>query len=169
MRLQYIHPQGNGLTALLKLLGDANSTGEEAGNTVKVEIHILQARVAVTHATKDAVMSGISPADKRAVGCKNPDIHVVSSKDDRIVLTRPKLMGKGKKQITNVHAAKVLGANWPSLINPISFVSSPRLRKFQDEQERGITEDFGSHGFDLIAFIRKGPDEWIAVPLRASN
>lgn len=82
--------------------------------------------VPVTHQTKGAVMAAISPADLKAVGCKNPDVWVVSKNDDRIVITPSKTALKNgaynnSKHVTEVSAASVLGDDWQKKLNPLKF------------------------------------------------
>jgi len=85
----------------------------------------LGAWVKVTHETKDAVKAAITPDDLKAVGCDNPDIHVFSKRDDRIVLTTPATLrrttGKSKRHITNVHARDIFGDDWAERLPVFKF------------------------------------------------
>lgn len=102
--------------------------------------------------------------DYKKVGADNPDIWVNSKKDDRIVLTRPKTMGKGKKHVTKVRASELLGPDWRSKINAISFLTNTKLRQVALDLQHGEVEpQILNH--DAIAFIRLRESDWLAVPI----
>ena len=93
----------------------------------------LRAWVDVTHETKDIVMEKVAPEDLKAIGCKNPDIHIVSKKDDRVVLTTPATLrrdtGKSKKHVTNVRASEIFGETWPERLPILKLEKVGHLMK----------------------------------------
>lgn len=105
-------------------------------SSASMAVHRMESYAGVTHSVKDAVMKRVSPEDLRAVGAKNPDIGVVSRKDDRIVLTPPRLRAKDmkspKKHITGVRARDIFGPDWKDHL-PITFTD--RLRQVIDQIE----------------------------------
>lgn len=131
---------------------------------IQVEIHSLGMIATMTHETKAKVKKGLAPGDYKKVGADNPDIWVVSKKDDRIVLTRPKSKGKGKKYVTDVRAKDLLGSDWRDQINALSFLTNTRLRELVlDIQDGQASPDILNHEF--IAFVRLGNVDWLAVPI----
>ncbi|MDR6398521.1 hypothetical protein [Herbaspirillum seropedicae] len=82
--------------------------------------------VPVTHETTIKVKPKIPKADLNALGCRNPDIWVVSKTDDTIVLTPSKSAIKSKqyrktKHVTEMSAKEILGEDWLSKINPLKL------------------------------------------------
>ncbi len=122
----------------------------------------LRAWVEVTHETKNAVMDKVTPEDLQAVGCKNPDIHVVSKKDDRIVLTTPATLRrnteKSKKHVTNIRASEIFGADWPERLPILKLEKVGRL---MNELNRG---DFQSlKEADAYATFYRVRNDYIVV------
>ena len=116
----------------------------------------LRAWVEVTHDTKNAVKAAISPEDLRAVGCDNPDVHVVSKRDDRIVLTTPatlrKTTGKSKKQVTNIHARDVFGDDWADHLPILKF---ERVGMLAIDLDRDFLEEL-LHADAYVTFLGNG-------------
>lgn len=127
---------------------------------IQIEMHVLRAMGQVTHAAKKKILDEMSPDDFAAVGCKNPDIWVVGHSNSQVILTRPKTIGKGKKHITDVMAAKVLGDDWKKHINPLKMVTTTRMRQFLDDYENGLTNGISPYADQTIIFVRKSKTDW---------
>jgi hypothetical protein len=116
----------------------------------------LRAWVEVTHETKSAVKAAISPEDLEAVGCNNPDVHVVSKKDDRIVLTTPatlrKTTGKSKKHITSIQARDLFGEEWADHLPVLKF---QRVGILANELDRDMLEEL-MHADAYVTFLGTG-------------
>jgi hypothetical protein len=81
----------------------------------------------VTHETKKKVLAAIPKKDLEELGCRNPDIAVVSKEDDRIVICPSKTARgsesvKKSRVVTNVKASEVLGDDWKSKIPVMKLI-----------------------------------------------
>ena len=132
--------------------------------------------VEVTHATKKKVMSAVSPADLKAIGCSNPDIWVKGKSTgkglsgdippDTIILTPPKGHIKSGSwnqtiRITEVSANEVLGEDWAKQINPIKFGLNADLARYMllanHPLEREVTSILES-GRLITVFVDRDAD-----------
>lgn len=102
----------------------------------RIAPYTMEAYAGMTHQVKNEVMKRVSQADKKAVGAKNPDIAVVSRKDDRIVLIPPRLraneMKNPKGHTTEIRARDIFGPDWKDMF-PIKY--SDRIRQVIEQLE----------------------------------